>query len=78
MADDIDSAAEREEAHRRASLATAISRARSGLGQPLSDGICHDCGDPIEPGRLKAVPTTTICAACAAETERAMRLGRAV
>ena len=29
-----------------------------------SYGICRDCGDPIAPGRLSAIPWTRVCIAC--------------
>jgi len=27
-------------------------------------GICRDCGDPIAPARLNAIPWTRVCIAC--------------
>jgi RNA polymerase-binding protein DksA len=30
-----------------------------------SYGSCAICGEPIAPGRLQALPTTTVCIACA-------------
>ena len=27
-------------------------------------GICRDCGDPIAPARLEAIPWTRVCIAC--------------
>ena len=27
-------------------------------------GICRDCGDPIAPARLQAIPWTRVCIAC--------------
>ena len=29
-----------------------------------SYGICRDCGDPIAPARLEAIPWTRVCIAC--------------
>jgi RNA polymerase-binding transcription factor DksA len=33
-------------------------------------GICEDCGQPIEPERLKVLPDTTLCSKCKVERER--------
>lgn len=33
-------------------------------------GLCEDCGNPIEPERLKVLPDTTLCAACKVKQER--------
>jgi DnaK suppressor protein len=27
-------------------------------------GICQDCGEPINPKRLEAIPWTTLCVRC--------------
>jgi DnaK suppressor protein len=27
-------------------------------------GVCRDCGDPIAPARLEAIPWTRVCIAC--------------
>ena len=27
-------------------------------------GVCRDCGDPIAPARLQAIPWTRVCIAC--------------
>jgi DnaK suppressor protein len=27
-------------------------------------GICRDCGDPIAPARLEAIPWTRVCITC--------------
>jgi DnaK suppressor protein len=27
-------------------------------------GICRDCGEPIPPARLNAIPWTRVCVAC--------------
>jgi DnaK suppressor protein len=29
-----------------------------------SYGICRDCGDPIAPARLEAIPWTRVCITC--------------
>jgi RNA polymerase-binding transcription factor len=36
-------------------------------------GICTRCGEPIETERLQALPTTTLCAECAADVAREAR-----
>jgi len=32
-------------------------------------GICQDCGEPINPKRLKAIPWTTLCVRCQEERD---------
>ncbi|MBS0212324.1 MAG: TraR/DksA C4-type zinc finger protein [Proteobacteria bacterium] len=64
MIDEIDIATERIERD----LAAALdAHAASFAAQPRSwDGLCADCGKPIEPARLAALHGCTIrCAACA-------------
>lgn len=34
-------------------------------------GICDRCGEPISPGRLRALPDSVLCVACAAARPRA-------
>nr|WP_281500654.1 TraR/DksA C4-type zinc finger protein [Kordiimonas marina] len=36
-------------------------------------GECHECGDPIEPARLKAVPGAMLCIDCQQAAERKAR-----
>ncbi len=38
-------------------------------------GVCQDCGDPINPKRLEALPWTTLCIHCreAQDAERKLR-----
>ena len=36
-----------------------------------SYGICDACGDPIAPGRLRALPDGVLCLECAASQRRA-------
>ena len=38
-----------------------------------SYGICDACGDPIPPGRLRALPDGVLCLKCAAAERRAPR-----
>lgn len=33
-------------------------------------GICEECGQPIEPERLKILPDTTLCAKCKVAIEK--------
>ena len=33
-------------------------------------GLCERCGQPIDPARLKVMPTTTLCLKCRQEVER--------
>ena len=34
---------------------------------------CKDCGEKINPGRLKAIPQTKVCVDCQEENEKAGR-----
>jgi DnaK suppressor protein len=34
-------------------------------------GVCDTCGEPISPGRLRALPDSVLCVACAASGPRA-------
>jgi RNA polymerase-binding transcription factor len=34
-------------------------------------GICDSCGQPIAPARLRAMPDSTLCVACAGSAPRA-------
>jgi RNA polymerase-binding protein DksA len=33
-------------------------------------GLCEECGQPIEPDRLKVLPDTTLCIKCKMEQEK--------
>lgn len=53
-------------------LAERARRLRSALAR-LQDGeygVCSDCGAPIPPKRLLALPDTTTCVACQEQLER--------
>ncbi len=53
-------------------LAERARRLRSALTR-LQDGeygVCFDCGAPIPPKRLLALPDTTTCVACQEQLER--------
>ncbi|HSB21340.1 MAG TPA: TraR/DksA C4-type zinc finger protein [Anaeromyxobacteraceae bacterium] len=39
-------------------------------------GVCRDCGEEIEPGRLEALPFALECADCAGRREEAQALQR--
>jgi RNA polymerase-binding transcription factor DksA len=43
-------------------LEAAIDRAEKGLY-----GVCEECGEPIPPERLEALPFTTLCVDCASK-----------
>jgi DnaK suppressor protein len=36
-------------------------------------GICEDCGDPIGPGRLKAMPLARLCVTCQSQWEEELK-----
>lgn len=40
-------------------------------------GVCEECGEPINPKRLAAVPWTDCCVGCQTERESGCGLGRA-
>ncbi len=46
-------------------LAEALDRVHSG-----EYGTCQDCGEPIAPARLRAIPEATTCVACQDAEER--------
>ncbi len=37
-------------------------------------GICENCGERIDPARLKAIPQATLCLKCKTELERRRRI----
>lgn len=41
-------------------------------------GLCERCGQPIDPARLKVMPTSTLCLKCKQELEQAERRQRAL
>lgn len=49
-----------------AAIDRALRRIREG-----SYGLCEDCGEPIAPARLAALPSAVLCTACQAGRERA-------
>jgi DnaK suppressor protein len=61
----IDEAALGQAAQELAQVDAALRRVRDG-----SYGECADCGDPIEEGRLLALPATAFCTGCQAIHER--------
>ncbi|MGE4529248.1 MAG: TraR/DksA family transcriptional regulator [Rhodospirillaceae bacterium] len=55
-------------------LADALAAHRQRTEAPPNlTGICADCGVPIEPERLDALPTARRCIDCQAKHERAHR-----
>jgi len=67
MADCCDDA----QAHEAQFLSQALVRARSAPGPSPDtiDGVpcCAECGEPIPPARLKALPGVGLCVGCAEE-----------
>lgn len=49
-------------------LAEALERLKEG-----EYGICEECGEPIAPARLKAMPEVTTCVRCQDRLERSAR-----
>lgn len=39
-------------------------------------GVCENCGNPIDPARLKAIPHAVLCFDCKARAERGVRVPR--
>jgi DnaK suppressor protein len=52
-------------------LADALDRLRDG-----EHGLCVECGGPIAPPRLRAIPEVTTCVRCQDRLERTRRLER--
>jgi len=61
----IDEAARAHAAGELAQVVAALRRLDEG-----SYGLCVDCGEPIDPRRLRALPATPFCTACQAIHER--------
>ncbi len=53
---------------------TSIDYAQKALEQGVY-GICERCGNEIGSERLKAIPDTTLCVKCKAETEKLLKRG---
>lgn len=73
MPDIIDRASEQEERHRAWSLLEHAARRQRECAEaapPARRRACADCGDPIPPRRLRALPQTTRCTPCQARQER--------
>jgi len=51
-----------------------LTQLRSALGRIDSSeyGYCEECGEPIRPKRIEAVPWATTCVACQEELESAL------
>ncbi len=75
MSDLVDQAQERDMMFRELALRDHTLRhgARAGahlvMDVPVKPRGCQDCGDPIPPERLSAVPATRRCAFCAEQWE---------
>ncbi|WP_035104674.1 TraR/DksA family transcriptional regulator [Desulfohalovibrio reitneri] len=69
MADEVDRAQASEAAFLRSALGSRS--ASSGEGPEWCGGVpcCRDCGDPIPPARMTAVPDCSRCTTCQEETE---------
>lgn len=76
MADDIDRAQHYDELYRTQALNSHYDRRRksTGLHRNPAGGTgsseCIDCGEPIEPARLIAMPRAVRCVACQTKYER--------
>lgn len=73
MVDEFDQATELERLDRE----SALSRARALVdreGPEWINGVacCRDCGEPIPPRRLEALPGVGLCRACQEEREMEM------
>ena len=58
-----------------ASLEQALARTERALAK-LDDGtygLCDNCGEPISPGRLRALPDGVLCLTCASNAPRRQR-----
>ncbi|MGJ3523834.1 TraR/DksA family transcriptional regulator [Nitratidesulfovibrio sp. D1] len=70
--DIFDQAQELERLEREAALSRARSASAQGReGPEWIDGVacCRECGEPIPPARLAAVPGVGLCKACQEEME---------
>lgn len=64
--DVFDRASEKEERDRTEAIAAVLEAARP---TSLATGMCVDCGDPIEPERLAALPYAQRCIGCQRQQE---------
>lgn len=58
-------------AERARKLTIALARLRDG-----SYGLCDECGKPIPPARLRALPGVATCVPCQVEVERMVGVAR--
>ena len=79
---DIEDGASELEAHEHTSaLLQELERQEKSLELALEKirrgtyGLCENCGTPIDPARLEAMPETTLCLQCKLASERQNRLG---
>lgn len=76
MSDDIDRAQDLDAQDRERALAAARQRVADSFAprQGAIEGLCIDCGDPIEPARLAVLSGKTCrCASCAHDHEQRSR-----
>ena len=71
MSDDVDRAQTLETFGRDLALRQALGRVET--IRPSRPGICVDCADPIETGRLAARPGARRCLTCQEAHERVRR-----
>lgn len=69
--DEADRAHLVEERHRAQAVAAALAQRPTAYAG--ADGVCRRCGEPIEAPRLRLLPQTPYCAACAQENEQRAR-----
>lgn len=71
MADEIDRAQHYDELYREQALAAHFSKLRKSASTSAPfQGECIDCGEPIEPSRLLAMPNAVRCIECQTRKER--------
>jgi RNA polymerase-binding transcription factor DksA len=69
MSDPLDRAAAEEDATNQEALRRARLKS-AGMPQAQPDGLCVDCGEPVEPGRLSV--NLGRCLSCQQDNEDAM------
>lgn len=76
--DEADLSAWREESERSLSTRRALIEKANQLAEALERvrrgeyGLCQECGGPIAPARLRAIPEATACVLCQDRQERRM------
>ena len=72
--DEADRAQAAEERDRAIALQVALARMPPKVARTTSDTACAECGEAIEPERLRVLADTERCASCAHEHARTTRL----